>query len=257
MSECYFRRTSENTYESTDFTRSNWTPEIQHGSPPLALLTKSIEEHLDGSGLRIGRLTLDILGAIPVAPLRVQTSVPRPGKRIALVAAEMATLDTPDRPVARVTAWALSTSDTSAAASDRFPPLGDTEDEPLPSFWWNAPGYLESVDWRRQRDDAGARVFWLRPRVGLVDDEPTTGLQRLTMVVDSANGIGSALNPDEYIFMNTDTALHLHRLPTGDEFGVRARGSIGPDGSGVTTAEVFDRTGFVGTTAQTLLVQRR
>ena len=34
---------------------------------------------------------------------------------------------------------------------------------------------------------------------------------------------------------------------------MRARGSIGPDGIGVTTAEIFDRQGFVGTSAQTLL----
>ena len=40
-------------------------------------------------------------------------------------------------------------------------------------------------------------------------------------------------------------------------FALRARGSIGPDGIGVTTAELFDRDGFIGTSAQTLLVQRR
>ena len=31
-------------FESTDGTRSNWDPDIQHGSPPLALMTKLIEE---------------------------------------------------------------------------------------------------------------------------------------------------------------------------------------------------------------------
>jgi len=31
-------------FESTDHTRSNWTPEIQHGAPPLALLNKAIDE---------------------------------------------------------------------------------------------------------------------------------------------------------------------------------------------------------------------
>ena len=80
---------------------------------------------------------------------------------------------------------------------------------------------------------------------------------RLAMVVDSANGIGAALPVDQYVFMNTDTVVHLHRLPTGDEFGLRARASIGPDGIGATTAELFDRTGFIGTSAQTLLVQKR
>lgn len=77
------------------------------------------------------------------------------------------------------------------------------------------------------------------------------------MVVDSANGIGAALDPEAFMFMNTDTVVHLHRLPEGSDFALRAKGSIGPDGIGVTSAEIFDRTGFVGTCAQTLLVQRR
>jgi hypothetical protein len=57
--------------------------------------------------------------------------------------------------------------------------------------------------------------------------------------------------------MNTDTVVHLHRLPGGTDFALQARASIGPDGVGVTTAEVFDRDGFIGTSAQTLLIQRR
>jgi hypothetical protein len=86
-------------------------------------------------------------------------------------------------------------------------------------------------------------VAWLSPLVPLVDSEPTTELQRLAMVVDCANGAGAALDPEKFVFMNTDTAVHLHRLPAGNDFALRSRGSIGPDG--------------VGTVAQTLLVQRR
>ena len=47
MTDSYYRRLGEHEYASTDFTRSNWTPEIQHGSPPLALLTRAIEDELD------------------------------------------------------------------------------------------------------------------------------------------------------------------------------------------------------------------
>jgi hypothetical protein len=258
MTQCYYRRLAgDGEFASTDLTRSNWAPDIQHGSPPLALLTKSIEEQLAGSGLRIGRLGLDILGAIPVTELRVRSWVERPGKRISLVAAEMTPLDQA-RPVARVSAWALASSDTADAATDRHPPLVEGPIAALPESWWNVGGYLESVDFRPQRDDpSGSPVFWLTPKVPLVDDEPTTALQRLAMVVDSANGVGSALDPREYLFMNTDTVVHLHRLPTGDDFALRARGSIGPDGIGVTTADVYDRAGFIGTSAQTLLVQHR
>ncbi|MCV7192990.1 thioesterase family protein [Mycolicibacterium brumae] len=255
MTQSYYRRLGDSTFASNDCARSNWGPPIQHGSPPLALATKVIQEQLAGSGQRIGRITLDILGAIPLTDLVVRTSVPRPGKRIAVLEAELSPVADPDRPVARATAWALQTADTSGIPMDRYPALRQGNPQPMPAYWWDAPGYLSSVEFRREADDGRARVVWMRPRVGLVDDEPTTPLQRLAMVVDSANGIGAALDPAEYVFMNTDTVLHLHRLPVGDEFGIRAAGSIGPDGIGVTTAEVFDHDGYLGSCAQTLLVR--
>lgn len=255
MTQSYYHRLDDTTFASTDFARSNWGPPIQHGSPPLALATKVVEEQLAGSGQRIGRIALDILGAIPLTDLVVRTSVPRPGKRIALLEVEIAPVAEPDRPVARATAWALAVTDTAAVARDRYPALAQGNPQPMPDYWWDAPGYLSSVEFRRESDDGRARVVWMRPKVGLVDEEPMTPLQRLTMVADSANGIGAALDPVEYVFMNTDTVLHLHRLPVGDEFGIRASGSIGPDGIGVTTAEVFDHDGYLGSCAQTLLVR--
>lgn len=259
---CYYHRlgidADAQVFASTDHTRSNWTPEIQHGSPPLALLTKAIEEQLR-PGMRIGRLTLDILGAIPVTDLRVRAWVERPGNRIALLSAEMAAdrPGGPPRAVARVTAWALATSDTADAATDRYPRIVEGPTAPMGLPWKDAGGYIDSVQWRPQEEpSAAAAVYWMSPIVNLVDDEPTTALQRLTMVVDSANGVGAAIDPRTFSYMNTDTAVHLHRLPVGSDFALRARGSIGPDGIGVTTAEIFDQDGFIGTSAQTLLVQR-
>ena len=86
-------------------------------------------------------------------------------------------------------------------------------------------------------------MVWLSPLVHVVDNEETTDLQRLAMVVDCANGVGAALDPQQFMFMNTDTVVHLHRLPTGTDFALRARGSIGPDGVGVTTAEILTAKG--------------
>jgi Thioesterase-like superfamily len=261
--DCHYRRLAADgefqVFESTDGTRSNWDPEIQHGSPPLALMTKLIEELAADSGLRVGRLTLDILGAIPVTRVRVRAWVERPGSRISIMAAEMLAPRPGggERAVARVTAWLLATSDTADAVTDRYPPLVEGDSAPVAHSWEGAPGYLETVRWRRQRVAEGQTpVSWLSPLVPLVDSEPTTDLQRLAMVADSVNGVGAALDPEKFVFMNTDTVVHLHRLPAGNDFGLRARGSIGPDGIGVTTADIFDRQGFIGTVAQTLLVQR-
>ena len=48
MIDCYYRRLDADgdlqRFESTVGTGSNWDESIQHGSPPLALLTKAIEE---------------------------------------------------------------------------------------------------------------------------------------------------------------------------------------------------------------------
>ena len=264
MIDCHYRRLGADgdflVFDSTDGTRSNWDPEIQHGSPPLALMTKLIEELAGGSGLRIGRLTLDILGAIPVTQVKVRAWVERPGSRISIMAAEMLAPrpDGGERAVARVTAWLLGTSDTADAVTDRYPPLVEGDSVAVPHSWEGATGYLETVSWRRQRTAEGeSNVVWLSPLVPLVDSEPMTQVQRLAMVVDCANGAGAALDPEKFVFMNTDTVVHVHRLPAGNDFGLRARASIGPDGIGLTTADIFDRQGFIGVVAQTLLLQRR
>jgi hypothetical protein len=259
VSDCYYRRLGSDgdtqLFEPTDITRSNWTPEIQHGSPPLALMTKSIEALL-GDSMRIGRLTLDILGAIPVAPVGVRAWVDRPGKRISLLAAEMTPVGG-ERPVARVTAWALATRDTSGVATDRYEAITEQPAQPLPPYWLGHTGYLESVEFRPQLPDPSGALWWLSTHAPLVDAEPTTALERMALIVDSSNGIGAALDFRRFVFMNTDTDVHLHRLPAGEDFALRARASIGPDGIGVTSAEIYDRDGFIGVCAQTLLVQEQ
>jgi hypothetical protein len=177
-------------FDSTIGTASNWDVRIQHGSPPLALLTKAIEE-LCPPGMRAGRLLLDILGAIPVAPVRVRAHIERPGTRICLAVAEMRPLDRPERPVARVSAWLLATGDTADARTDRYPPLVEGATADRPHGWLGAPGYLETISWRPQHAAPGEpAVSWMSPLVPLVDAEPTTALQRLAQVVDSANGSG-------------------------------------------------------------------
>lgn len=123
--------------------------------------------------------------------------------------------DGSERAVARLSAWLIARSDTRDAALDRYPPMPRVPDTGFRHHWQGRPGYLETVTWLPQPDDAGASVVWMRPLISLVDDEELTDLQRLAMVVDSANGVGAALDPNEFLFMNTDTTVHLHRTPRG------------------------------------------
>ncbi len=120
-------------------------------------MTKFIEELSESTAdleMRIGRLSMDILGAIPVAPVKVRAWVERPGSRISLMAAEMVAARNggTDRAVASVSAWLLGTSDTADVATDGFAPLIEGEADPEPHSWEGDPGYLETISWRRQRD---------------------------------------------------------------------------------------------------------
>ena len=167
---CHYRRLGADgdvQFESTDYTRSNWDPEIQHGSPPLALMTKLIEE-LAGDSPRCAsagcRWTFS--ARFPLRRCGFGPGCERPGSRISLLAAEMvaARPGGPDRAVARASAWLLATSDTADVATDRYPPLVEGESDPVPHSWEGATGYLEAISWRRQRElDNGSPVVWMSP----------------------------------------------------------------------------------------------
>jgi hypothetical protein len=59
----------------------------------------------------------------------------------------------------------------------------------------------------------------------------------------------------DWQFMNTELTAHLLREPGGEWVGLRARTMLGGGAAGLATAEVFDDRGFVGRTAQALLVR--
>jgi Thioesterase-like superfamily len=157
---CHYRRLGADgdyqLFDPTDATRSNSDRTIQHGSPPLALMTKLIEELATDSGLRIGRICLDMLGPMPVTRMRARARIDRPGRRISMFAAQMVA-DRPDRTrrvVARASAWLPATSDTRDVAFDRYPPLAEGEQVPLPRGWADAGGVIDALSWRRQKTEA-------------------------------------------------------------------------------------------------------
>jgi hypothetical protein len=73
-----------------------------------------------------------------------------------------------------------------------------------------------------------------------VDDTPWS---RLMSVADVANGTDRVLDPKEWLFMNTDLTVSLHRLPVSAWIGVRAEANFGPDGAGLTIGRLCDERG--------------
>jgi acyl-coenzyme A thioesterase PaaI-like protein len=249
------------TFGSTSATAGPWNPQAQHGGPPAALLGRALEGIDEGTPRVIGRITMDLLGPIPVAPLSISSSVLRPGRTVSLRQAEL--LDESGRVLARAQGWAFPATEHGegpSAGSDvpleHGPDDGHLEDPP-PS--WHR-GYLDAVEWKWVEGAVtrpGPAVVWMRPLLPLVPGEDMSPLQRLLTCVDSASGASAALDPAEWNFLNTDLTVHVVRPPVGEWVCLKARTTLGGGAVGVAASEVYDERGLVARSAQALLVTPR
>lgn len=246
-------------FASTGATPGPWHPGAQHGGPPAALLGRAIERIDEGAPRVVGRLTLDLLGPVPVAPVRVTTSVLRPGRTVSLRQAELS--DESGRVLARAQAWAFPSDSSGAGAGGVGVPLGhgpghgSTGDRPAS---WSG-GYLDAVDWRwisGAVTSPGPAVVWMRPLVALVAGEEMSPLQRLLSCVDSASGVSAALDPAEWRFLNTELTVHVLRPMVGEWICLEAETAVGPGSVGLAASAVHDVEGLVARSAQALLVTR-
>ncbi len=275
------------TYEAFEPSRSAasvWADTMQHGAPPAALMVRAIERCADdavasgapggvasgapgrvaGGSTAISRVTIELLGVVPMAQSRTRAWVSRPGRSISMITAEVECADREGRfrPVARAHAWLLAESDTAALVRDATPAIPTEGSAPAPAFFAAVQdaGFLGACEWRFvPAGDTGVQRCWVRARVPLVAGEQPSPLVQVFSVIDAANGISARMDPVEVTWMNMDMTVHLHRPPRLDDgwVGIVADQQIGPTGLGTTASEIYDADGHFARGAQTLLIARR
>jgi hypothetical protein len=244
----------------SELTRGPWNPEAQHAGPPAALLGRAVESCEPREDAQIGRITFEILGPVPLAPLEIAARVLRPGRSVELIGAE---LTGPDGPVMRASAWRLRT-----AAVELEPPPPTEPPPPGPEQGVESDffptgsdvGYHTAIEYRFVRGgflEAGPAIVWIRLRQPLVEGEEPTPLQRVLAAADSGNGVSAALDYRRYVFINTELSVHLLRLPEGEWVCLDSVTRPGAHGIGLTETVLWDRRGRIGQAAQTLLVRER
>jgi hypothetical protein len=247
-------------FRATGATLGPWEAGMQHGGPPAALLATVIEQCEPQAGLRLARITVELLGPVPVGELRVEARIARPGRRVRLVEAS---LEVAGRPMALARGWQIASQPglVPRQAGHELPPVLPEAPAPRgsPLGTWR-DGYASSIEWRVVSgavDTAGSAQVWARVRLPLVDGQPLTGVQRLLVVADSANGVSARLPFREWLFVPTALTVTLHRHPVGEWVYMQAWTSLAEDGIGSCLAELGDAEGFVGTATQPLLIARR
>ena len=256
----FYRADGPSTFASTHSTAGPWGAEAQHGGPPAALLVRAVENLTrDGADRVVGRFTMELLGPVPVGPLRVEATVVRPGRSVEMCEATAYDV-TRDRPCAKATAWLFPAHADGPAQDHRPPAHGPTDGvaKDLPPSW--SGGYLDAVEWRwisGAVTEPGPGLVWMRPTVPLVEGEAMSPVQRLMTCVDSASGVSAALDPGSWGFLNTELTVHVLRPPRGDWVCLDAVTTLGPGSVGIASSRVYDERGLVARSAQALLVARR
>jgi hypothetical protein len=209
-------------------------------------------------GTRLARVSIELLGPVPVDALTLEAEVVRPGTRISLVAA---TARVRERPVLRAVGWRIAAAEGRSPARNLEPapvlpgPQAQVFFEGIEHF-----PYGDALEWRFVEggyDRHGPATVWTRTRIPLVRGEPISALERLLVMLDSANGISAELDLREWTFVPVDQTLVLHRHPEGEWVGMSARTTIGTGGIGLTHTRVFDAQGVFGRSLHTLFVARR
>jgi len=254
-------------FRATELTRGPWDPDAQHAGPPSGLIAREIER-LEGPGddrapaARVGRITIEVLRSVPIAPVAVSASVVKPGRRVELCEAS---LSDERGEVMRATAWRLRTNPVELPADgpviEDSQPRGPEAGEPGDFFpTGEDTGYHTAMEYRFVRGgflEAGPATVWMRMRVPLVAGEEPTPLQRVMVAADSGNGVSAALDWRRYLFINVDLSVHLHREPEGEWVCLDALTLPEPTGLGLSDTLLRDERGRIGRAAQTLLVDKR
>jgi hypothetical protein len=127
----------------------------------------------------------------------------------------------------------------------------------IPEGEW---GYADAFDWRYARggpNELGPASVWTRARLPLVAGEALSPLARILVVADSANGVSSVLPLGEWLFVPPTLSIALQRYAAGEWVRLDAETTLGPDGLGISTFSLADRSGYLGGGTQALLIERR
>ena len=249
------------TVTSTPACGGPWSPELQHGGPPNALLVRLAEQLAAAAGGRTDlvavRVGAEFLTPVPVAPLAVSARVLRMARGAALVSAQLAAFGQPCLQ-ARVWLMAENGSELAPEPSDR-PATAAADLSALEDLDMDGFPYAEHMEWRvvsGKAREPGPASTWVRARVPLLAGEQPSTLQRLALIADSASGISSLLDWDAWSFANIDLNIHVVRQSEDDWVLMEATSVLGA-GVGLARSSLSDRAGLLGAGSQTLLVRRR
>lgn len=241
------------------FASGPWNPTMQHGGAPSSLIVRTAELVPSASPMRIARLTVDLMRPVPVAPLDVETSIVREGRKIQLI---QVSLKAAGQEVVRASVLKIR-ADGAQADEQHSPPVT------LPGFEGDGVtdvafginnGFASGLTVRPvagSMRDKGPASQWFRMNRPIIQGEATSPTMRAALTADFCNGVSNVVNFEDWTFLNADLTVSFAREPDGEWILLDAESWIGGDGAGLAMGRLADRRGWFGRAVQSIVLERR
>lgn len=252
-----FSRYLVECYQPTEHTRGPWSPEVQHGGPPSALIAHAFER-VAPEGFSAARLTFEMMRPVALAPMRLEAWLLRAGSRAAWVESSLSTVDaTGARECIRARGLWIRPEplDRSVAQGDRIPPPEGFSSPPMLPVSWS-PAYHLAMQFVTGLSN-GRRIAWLRPLASLCDGLSWSPLTRLMVAADSIGGVFPALDFRAFTYVNAELTCHLVRPLIGEWVGLSGSTRVSALGLGLASATFYDQDGAFGEGAQSQVIAVR
>ncbi len=249
----------------TELSRGPWSPDALHGGPVAAVVARAVENLDPDPAMHVARLTVELLRPVPLAPLEITATVFRPGRKVQVVDVTITAAGTAVAAARAVRIRSLpdtpADSPLHATASVDTPPPGPDTGARSSAFNEGGIGFANGgTDLRIVEGTVGSSgpaTVWVRLAVPVVDGEVPTPLQRAAAAADFGNGFSSVLDFQRFIFINPDLTVYVTRPVVGEWVCVQSVTTLGPPGTATAEARLWDESGPVGRSLQSLFVDHR
>lgn len=237
------------------YTRGPWDHNALHGGPVCGLAAWAAEREVGAADLLCGRLTVELLSAVPLADLVVSATTVKPGRRSRVVDVEV----THDGAlVARASSQWVRPAPTGSSGHTDPPPRPDEPADPgAGDVEYPRPGFnADSAELRYlvgSNEESGPSIIWARLTSPVVAGESTSDLARVAALSDFAAAAGWEEGVGGSAHINPDSTLQLMRYPLGPWIAIDARNRQAADAIGYNDALLYDERGPIGRVLQSLV----
>ena len=228
---------------------SPWSKKAHSGVSLGGLVAHVLDRIPSPAPMQTTRITIDILGAIPLEPISVITRIVREGRRVQLIEIDF---EVEGKTWLRASALRLRTQDGPALCHPLTHPYPDDTAAARKGATW-----VESIAVVSDFLVPGPGACWVRFPCEVVAGELLSPLETVTMAAGFGSGIASMVSIREWTFANLDISLHLSRLPRSEWVLIDATSESAGNGIALSNTRLGDRDGMFGSAHQSIYLDRR